>query len=75
MAITGTGYFGIPLWQNAYLSETNNDVNFVLSARKVGSIKFGTGDRLERMRVDALGNVGIGTTAPYAKLTITETNV
>jgi hypothetical protein len=69
---TGSPY--VSFWQDttrrSYLQQLNS-VNVLAIASEYGPITFytdSTGAEVERMRIDASGNVGIGTTSPSRKL-------
>jgi hypothetical protein len=70
---TGTSFYDTPSSANI---RTGNDASGGLSfltQHASASIRFGTGGfglANERMRIDAAGNIGIGTTAPSEKLEV-----
>ncbi|WP_276090972.1 hypothetical protein [Pedobacter sp. JY14-1] len=54
-----------------FYGQTNSSINFLRgSAMTGGAISFSTNSDIERMRIDHLGNVGIGTTNPLSKFQI-----
>ena len=58
--------------EHHFYGETNSSINFYRGGdTRGGFITFATSNNTERMRVDATGNVGIGTTSPNAKLEVT----
>ncbi len=62
----GTGGAGTPQWSGsfgAYRVNNNVDSGFIFTAAQ-------NGNPIERMRIDGSGNVGIGASAPTAKLEI-----
>jgi len=61
-------YGAIGSGEGALYSSTNLTV-----ISDTGVVKFATGGNTERMRIDSSGNVGIGTTSPGAKLSLTST--
>jgi hypothetical protein len=64
---------GVLQYINRATSTTRPDMNYYLSSGG-GAHKFYTNDT-ERMRIDASGNVGVGTASPTAKLTVSNSGV
>ncbi len=57
--------------EHAFYGNTNSAINFHRGGSTTGGfISFGTNNNTERMRINKDGDVGIGTTAPDAKLTV-----
>jgi hypothetical protein len=80
LGINGSGYnqaaFNIGGAGDGYLYTSNGSLAIGTANATVSNIKFhtgGTASTNERMRIDASGNVGIGNTAPNAKLQVTGT--
>ncbi len=48
--------------------------NELFELRTTKELKFGAGNNAERMRIDASGNVGIGTSSPDSKLHVSSTD-
>lgn len=67
---SGSSYSGVGVWQNSFVLESNTGYDTCMSAYNGGVVKFTTGFRVERMRIDSVGNVGIGTVNPTAKLDV-----
>jgi hypothetical protein len=63
--------FGLPLANLAYIRvmKTSGTTPFAIGTQRDDPLIFAT-TNAERMRIDSLGNVGIGTVAPTAKLHI-----
>ena len=57
--------------EHSFYGITNSSINFLRGSNSEnGSISFSTGKNVERIRIDNLGNVGIGTATPTAKLSV-----
>ncbi len=67
--ITGHNYFSdnTQLWYLGSVSGSDNDIGFI--NRQNATMQFWT-NNIERVVIDANGLVGIGTTSPYAKLSV-----
>jgi len=67
----GSSAFSITGWQNAGIIEGTSTGGLWLGAYN-GPLKFATGSssRVERMRIDSSGNVGIGKTSPSYSLDV-----
>lgn len=60
--------------EHSFYGEVNSSINFLRGAGQGGgSIAFNTNDNTEKMRIMNNGNIGIGTIAPDAKLTVAGT--
>jgi hypothetical protein len=64
---------GVLEYINRNSATTRPDFNFFLNSAGGGDFKFYTGGANERLRITSAGNVGIGTTSPTSKLTVTTT--
>jgi len=58
---------------NTLIAQMGGVITDITAGAYKGSLVFNTADNAtpaERMRIDHLGNIGIGTTSPYAKLSV-----
>lgn len=76
---TSSSYTAIPDFNDMGTISTNGNGFSIYSTSDYGSIRFYTNREgsniLERMRIDALGKVGIGTGEPQAKLEVAEGDI
>lgn len=79
MGFTSDSYSGIPDFNRMGVISTNGNGFSIYSSSDYGSLRFYTNvDQngiIERMRINAAGNIGIGTKKPFAKLEVADGDI